>query len=81
MSKYYARSLKEYRGRVKLDQKKILTSVRRLKKSKKLPTSVALEQTTVEELKRLASDRGVPYQVLMRMFIVEGLRKMKRQAA
>ena len=32
----------------------------------------------VAELKAEASARGVPYQVLMRMFIVEGLKRLKR---
>jgi predicted DNA binding CopG/RHH family protein len=78
MSKSYVKSLKEYKGQTRLDEKKILDSMKRLKRTKKLPTSVALEATTVRELKSLASHKGVPYQVLMRMFIVEGLRRTKR---
>jgi hypothetical protein len=81
MKRSYAKSLKEYKGTMKLDEKKILQSMKRLKKSRKLPTSIALEESTVRELKTIAEDKGVPYQVLMRMFILEGLRKAKRNAA
>lgn len=81
MKRSYAKSLKEYRGTMKLDERKILQSMKRLKKSRKLPTSIALEESTVRELKTIAEDKGVPYQVLMRMFILEGLRKAKRNAA
>lgn len=80
MKKYYAKSLKEYNGQTKLDEKNILKSMKRLKGSRKHPTSVALEESTIEELKDMASKKGVPYQVLMRMFIMEGLRRMKRVA-
>lgn len=61
--------------RVVFDSKKALAAVRRLKKGRKLPTSIALEAKTITELKALAEWRGIPYQVLMRMFILEGLRK------
>ena len=39
---------------------------------------MALDPQLVEELKAEASARGVPYQVLMRMFIVEGFKRLKR---
>ncbi len=81
MKRSYAKSLKEYKGTMRLDEKMILQSMKRLKKSRKLPTSVALEEATVLELKSIAEDKGVPYQVLMRMFILEGLRKAKKTAA
>ena len=72
----YAKSLKEYNN-VEYDEKKIIESARRLKQGRKLPTSVALEEHTVIELKKLSQKKGVPYQILMRMFILEGLEKMK----
>ena len=50
-------------------------AAKRLKKKRKLPTSIALEEETIRELKELADWRGVPYQVLMRMFILDGLHK------
>lgn len=75
MKKYYAKSLKEYDAPIDIDEKKILKSVSGIRKSSKLPTSVALEVSTIRGLKQLAEKKGVPYQVLMRMFIVEGLGK------
>ncbi|MBI4372000.1 MAG: hypothetical protein HY552_06860 [Elusimicrobia bacterium] len=57
------------------EKKKILAAARRLKKTRKLPTSVALEERTIRELKAIAEWRGMPYQVLMRMFILDGLHK------
>ncbi len=72
----YAKSLKEYNNIV-YDEKKIIESARRLKQGRKLPTSVALEERTVTELKKIAQRKGVPYQILMRMFILEGLEKLK----
>ena len=78
MKKYYAKSLKEYDAPIQMDEKRILKSVKSLRGSHKLPTSVALEVSTIKGLKELAERKGVPYQVLMRMFIVEGLGKAKR---
>lgn len=75
--KRYAKSLKEYEN-IEFDEKKLVAIARRLKKGKKYPTSVALEENTIEELKTIASRKGVPYQILMRMFILEGLAKIKR---
>lgn len=60
--------------------KKAALAARKLLKSKKKPTSIALEEETIEELKDLASQKGIPYQVLMRSFILEGLRKSKKAA-
>lgn len=73
MKRTYVRSLKEYRATSQFEEKKILAAARRLKKKRKLPTSIALEEGTINELKALAEWRGVPYQILMRMFILEGL--------
>lgn len=72
---YYVKSEKEYEAGSQFERKKILEAARRLKKKRKFPTSVALEEETIKELKILAEWRGVPYQVLMRMFILDGLHK------
>ena len=77
MKHTYAKSLKEYRSASQFEEKKILAAARRLKKKRKLPTSVALEEGTIKELKALADWRGVPYQILMRMFILDGLHNSK----
>ena len=45
---------------------------------KKVPTSVALDPRFVAELKKEAQARGIPYQILMRMFIIEGFQRMKK---
>lgn len=73
MKHTYAKSLNEYRAASRFEKKKLLEAAKRLKKRRKLPTSVALEEETIKELKALAEWRGVPYQILMRMFILEGL--------
>ena len=80
MKRYYVKSLKEYEKPVKLDHKKILDSIDRLGGDKKLPTSVALEIAAIRDLKKLAQKKRLPYQTLMRMFIMEGLRRSKRAA-
>jgi predicted DNA binding CopG/RHH family protein len=48
---------------------------------KKVPTSIALDPRFVLELKKEAQSRGIPYQILMRMFIVEGFQRLKKQPA
>jgi predicted DNA binding CopG/RHH family protein len=73
MKHTYVKSRSEYRAASQFEQKKIVAAAKRLKKKRKLPTSVALEEETINELKKLAEWRGVPYQILMRMFILEGL--------
>ncbi|MFC1679267.1 hypothetical protein ACFL2T_03550 [Elusimicrobiota bacterium] len=75
MKRTYAKSLSEYKASSVFDKKKILAAAKRLQKKRKIPTSVALEAETIKELKALAQWRGVPYQVLMRMFILDGLHK------
>lgn len=59
---------------VEFDEKAVKKS-RRV--GRKMPTSVSLPPEIVEELKALADRKGIPYQVLMRSFIIEGLEKLK----
>ena len=47
---------------------------------RKVPTSVALDPRFVADLKKEAEARGVPYQILMRMFIIEGFQRLKKTA-
>lgn len=77
MSKSYVKSRKEYDGPSEFDEKKILEAMKRVK-GKRKPTSVALQEETIKDLKELGEKLGIPYQVLMRMFILEGLRRMKK---
>jgi predicted DNA binding CopG/RHH family protein len=65
-------------GKVSFESAKIKAAVRRTRESRKQPTSVALDPQLVAELKAEAKARGVPYQVLMRMFIIEGFKRLRR---
>jgi predicted DNA binding CopG/RHH family protein len=73
----YVRNKSEY-GRVSFESKKIKAAMKRTSADRKQPTSVALDPRLVAELKSEARARGVPYQVLMRMFIVEGFKRLRR---
>lgn len=42
---------------------------------RKKPTSVALDEGTINRLKELAEEKGIPYQVLMRSYILKGLKE------
>jgi predicted DNA binding CopG/RHH family protein len=57
---------------------KITAAAKAQKVSRKKPTSVALDPQLIAELKDAAKARGIPYQVLMRMFIIEGFERLKR---
>ncbi len=72
----YAKSLKTY-DRIEFDTKAIIAGMSRLKGSRRKPTSVALEEDLLKELKSLANKRGVPYQVLIRLLITDGVKRLK----
>ena len=74
---HYVKNKTQYR-KVSFDASRIKAAVKRTAASRKQPTSVALDPQLITELKSEAMARGVPYQVLMRMFIVEGFRRLKR---
>ena len=60
------------------EEKKVLKARHRLIESKKKkPTSVALDEETIGELKMLAEEKGIPYQVLMRSYILRGIKEEK----
>jgi predicted DNA binding CopG/RHH family protein len=73
MKKKYAKSLPEY-DEVEFDEEAVLNS---RKIHREIPTTVSLPPQIVEELKKVATKKGIPYQVLMRSFIIEGLQSMK----
>lgn len=77
--KRYAKRLKEY-DRIEFDADAIIAGMSRLKGARRKPTSIALEEELLKELKTVAAKRGVPYQVLMRLLIADGLRRMKKSA-
>ena len=66
--------------RIEFDPKAIIAGMNRLKGSRRKPTSVALEEELIEELKSLADKGGVPYQVLMRLLIADGIKRLKKAA-
>ncbi|MCK5072840.1 MAG: hypothetical protein KAQ98_05390 [Bacteriovoracaceae bacterium] len=72
--KKYAKSKSDY-DEVEFDEDEVRKS---RKIGRKMPTSVSLSPEVVEELKKIANKKGIPYQVLMRSFIIEGLEKMKK---
>ena len=74
--KKYAKQSKSY-DRIDFDAKEIIAGMSRLKGSRRKPTSVALEEELIVELKSLANQRGVPYQVLMRLLLADGIKKLK----
>lgn len=77
--KKYAKRLKEY-DKIDFDPQKIIEGMSRLKGARRKPTSVALEEELIEELKSIALKRGVPYQVLMRLLIADGVKRLKDAA-
>lgn len=80
MKKSYVKSLKDYEEPFHLDAEKILKAMRRYKNLKKKPTSVALDSSTIAELKTAAESQGIPYQVLIRVLILDGLERLKKVA-
>lgn len=77
MKRRCVKSDPEYAKASHFDARRIIAGVRRLKKERKRPTIIALEIETIARLKALAQERGLPYQVLMRMFILDGLRRFR----
>ncbi len=80
MKKSYVKSKKEYEESFELDAEKILAAMKRFKNAPKKPTSVALDETTIRELKAIAKKQNIPYQVLIRVLILDGLDKLKKSA-
>lgn len=78
MKKSYAKAKKENNGEFELDSKKILAAMKRYKDSPKKPTSVALDELTILEIKKMAQKQGISYQVLIRVFILDGLDRLKK---
>jgi predicted DNA binding CopG/RHH family protein len=77
--KTYAKRLKEYE-QIEFDPKEIIAGMARLKGARRKPTSIALEEEMIKELKAIAAERGVPYQVLMRLLIADGIKRLKKTA-
>jgi predicted DNA binding CopG/RHH family protein len=74
MTTKYAKSKNEY-DEVEFDEERVKKN---RKIGRKMPTSVSLPPEVVDELKAIAAKKGIPYQVLMRSFIIEGLDNLKK---
>ena len=76
---YMKKSVKRLKSydRIDFDPKEIIAGMSRLKGARRKPTSIALEEDLLKELKSIADKKGVPYQVLMRLLITDGLKRMK----
>ena len=72
----YVKNEKGYE-KITFDAKTVKQAYAKRKKEKKFPTSINLSQDVVIALKGIAQKKGIPYQTLMRMLIVEGLEKLK----
>ena len=74
---YYVKSEPGYE-KVSYNRAKVQRTARRLKTARKQPTSIALDPAVIRRLRKEAEARDVPYQVLMRMLIVQGLRNLEK---
>ncbi len=78
----YVKSEKGYEKSFRTDWKALKNGLKKARadqgEPKKVPTSVALDPRFIVELKKEALSRGIPYQILMRMFIIEGFQRMKK---
>jgi predicted DNA binding CopG/RHH family protein len=72
----YVKNEKGYR-KVKFNAKAVKDAYSKAKSKRKQPTSVNLPEEVITQLKAFALKMDVPYQTLMRKFILEGLAKMK----
>ena len=62
------------------DSKKIKAAYKKIKVAKKHPASINLSEETLSELKALATKKGLPYQTLIRMLVLEGIARIKKSA-
>lgn len=74
--KKYVKRLKQY-DEIDFDKKEILDGMARLKGARRKPTSIALEETVIKDLKAVATKKHIPYQVLMRLIITDGIKRLK----
>lgn len=77
MNKKYIKSEAGYDS-IEFEKDKVVEGAKKIKR--KMPTSISLNPETVDELKMIAEKKGIPYQVLMRSFILDGLDRIKKIA-
>ncbi len=68
----------DYEKTSEYDEKKIVAAMKRFKAKCKVPTSAALDPGLVAAIKEAAEARRVSYQVLLRMFIIEGFKSWQK---
>lgn len=73
-SKKYIKAEKGYE-KIEFDKDSVKKAQKKI--NRKMPTSISLPPEVIEELKEIALSKGIPYQVLMRSFIIEGLKRLK----
>jgi predicted DNA binding CopG/RHH family protein len=81
MTKYVKNQNTEIYNDNEFDADKAIKAAEEIKKEKKRPTSIALDPKTISKLKDLAERKGIPYQVLMRSFILDGLDREDKESA
>jgi predicted DNA binding CopG/RHH family protein len=74
--KKYAKKLKQY-DKIEFDSGEIIAGMKRLKGARRKPTSIALEDELLADIKKIADRKGLPYQILMRLLIADGVRRLK----
>ncbi len=79
MTKTYVKNDPVYDDVSEFEEQKISEALK--KRARKTPTSVALDPELVAQIKKLAVEKGVPYQVLLRMYIIEGFKRMEKSSA
>lgn len=80
MKRYVKNSDEDDYKTLEFDKEAIQKAYAKRKQMKKYPTSINLPEDVIVELKDIAHKKGIPYQTLMRSFILEGLKKMKKAA-
>lgn len=75
MNRKIIKHKKEY-DKIEFDVAKSKEAQKRIRR--KMPTCLSLPEDVVNELKAIAERKGIPYQVLMRSFVLEGLEKLKK---
>ena len=75
--KRYVKNPKDAPQDSEFELEKVIEGARKIRERRLYPTSVALDEQTTRKLKEVAEEKGIPYQVLMRSFILEGLRRLE----
>jgi predicted DNA binding CopG/RHH family protein len=64
---------------IEFDEDAVLEGVKRFYGTKKRrPTSVALDETLIKDLRAIAKAKAIPYQSLMRMLLRSSVNQLKR---